>query len=103
MKATLDMQKHTQARAKKYYREYETTIQGRLQKKQHRMEQVCALVCPINHLSLCISPYQIYKNAFEECLKLQRERVRDMQWYSRERRSAMAQKYEDELLSLENL
>ena len=46
---------------------------------------------------------QVFKKLFEEGLKTQRDRIRDLRQYSRDQREERSQKQRDELTSIENL
>ena len=43
------------------------------------------------------------KNAFEQCLALQKERVRDMRVRAKEKQNALAREHSDHLESMEKL
>ena len=46
---------------------------------------------------------QVFRKLFEEGLKTQRDRIRDLRQYSRDQREERARKQKDELTSIENL
>ncbi len=46
--------------------------------------------------------HQIFRQAFEEGLELQRERVRELRRYAKEKKQSLAREQQDHLESLEN-
>lgn len=46
---------------------------------------------------------QIFKRLFEDGLDIQKQRIRELREYAKEKREALAQKQQNEIESLENL
>ena len=72
------------ARARRYFSDYELRLKAKLQRKRTREEQV-------------------FKRAFEDGLELQRERVREMKKFAKERQEANAKQQQEKLEAMENL
>ncbi|NXT69672.1 CEP95 protein, partial [Chaetops frenatus] len=71
------------ARARKYYEDYRVQLRAKLLRARTREEQ-------------------IFKNLFEEGLKIQKQRLRDLRVYAQEKRDEQRREHQIELESLEN-
>ncbi|XP_041265404.1 centrosomal protein of 95 kDa isoform X3 [Onychostruthus taczanowskii] len=71
------------ARARKYYEDYRVQLRARLLRARTREER-------------------IFKNLFEEGLEIQKQRLRDLRVYAREKRDEQRREHQTELESLEN-
>ncbi|NWT99605.1 CEP95 protein, partial [Urocynchramus pylzowi] len=71
------------ARARKYYEDYRVQLRGKLLRARTREEK-------------------IFKNLFEEGLEIQKQRLRDLRVYAREKRDEQRREHQMELESLEN-
>lgn len=72
------------ARAKRYYRDYELRLRTKLQQQKTREEQ-------------------LFKQAFENGLEMQRERVREMRRHVKEQEETLSKEHSDRLDAMENL
>lgn len=81
---SIHTKRQANARAKRYFNEYELRLKAKLQRKRTREEQ-------------------IFKRAFEDALELQRERVRDMRRFAKQRQEANAKQQHEKLEAMENL
>ncbi|NWS02510.1 CEP95 protein, partial [Motacilla alba] len=71
------------ARARKYYEDYRVQLRAKLLRARTREEK-------------------IFKNLFEEGLEIQKQRLRDLRVYAREKRDEQRREHQIELESLEN-
>ncbi|XP_038613260.1 centrosomal protein of 95 kDa [Tachyglossus aculeatus] len=71
------------ARAKKYYEEYRVQLRAKMMRARTREER-------------------IFKNVFEEGLEIQKQRLRELRAYSREKRDEQKRQHQNELESMEN-
>ncbi|NXR88373.1 CEP95 protein, partial [Hypocryptadius cinnamomeus] len=71
------------ARARKYYEDYRVQLRAKLLRARTREER-------------------IFKNLFEEGLEIQKQRLRDLRVYAREKREEQRREHQIELESLEN-
>ncbi|XP_030818105.1 centrosomal protein of 95 kDa isoform X1 [Camarhynchus parvulus] len=71
------------ARARKYYEDYRVQLRAKLLRARTREER-------------------IFKNLFEEGLEIQKQRLRDLRIYAREKRDEQRREHQIELESLEN-
>ncbi|NWT27325.1 CEP95 protein, partial [Cardinalis cardinalis] len=71
------------ARARKYYEDYRVQLRAKLLRARTREER-------------------IFKNLFEEGLEIQKQRLRDLRVYAREKRDEQRREHQIELESLEN-
>ncbi|NWY30287.1 CEP95 protein, partial [Pheucticus melanocephalus] len=71
------------ARARKYYEDYRVQLRAKLLRARTREER-------------------IFKNLFEEGLEIQKQRLRDLRVYAREKRDEQRREHQTELESLEN-
>ncbi|NXT13912.1 CEP95 protein, partial [Prunella fulvescens] len=71
------------ARARKYYEDYRVQLRAKLLRARTREEK-------------------IFKNLFEEGLEIQKQRLRDLRAYAREKRDEQRREHQIELESLEN-
>ncbi|NXQ25480.1 CEP95 protein, partial [Alaudala cheleensis] len=71
------------ARARKYYEDYRAQLRAKLLRARTREEK-------------------IFKNLFEEGLEIQKQRLRDLRVYAREKRDEQRREHQIELESLEN-
>ena len=83
MKSQLREQRTAQAKSKQYYKEYELRMKSRLQKKRTKEEIA-------------------FQKIFEDALEIQKERVRELKHFSREKQALEMQTQQDSLQSLEN-
>jgi len=83
VKAKLREKRQVSARARRYYDEYELRMRARMLKRRTREEQ-------------------IFKRLFEDGLDIQKQRIRELREYAKEKREALAQKQQNEIESLEN-
>ena len=83
MKSQLREQRTAQAKSKQYYKEYELRMKSRLQKKRTKEEVA-------------------FQKIFEDALDIQKERVRELKHFSREKQALEMQAQQDSLQSLEN-
>lgn len=83
MRSSIHAKRQATARARRYYHDYELRLKAKLQHRRTREEQ-------------------IFKRTFEEGLELQRERIRELKRYARERQEEHAKKHQDQLESMEN-
>ena len=83
MTSNIRAKRQATARAKRYYRDYELQLKAKLQRRRTREEQ-------------------IFKRTFEEGLDLQRERIRELKRYAKERQEEHAKIHQDQLESMEN-
>ncbi|XP_028935806.1 centrosomal protein of 95 kDa [Ornithorhynchus anatinus] len=71
------------ARAKKYYEEYRVQLRAKMMRARTREER-------------------IFKNLFEEGLEIQKQRLRELRAYSKEKRDEQKRQHQNELESMEN-
>ncbi|NWT70486.1 CEP95 protein, partial [Prunella himalayana] len=71
------------ARARRYYQDYRVQLRAKLLRARTREEK-------------------IFKNLFEEGLEIQKQRLRDLRAYAREKRDEQRREHQTELESLEN-
>ena len=83
MKSQQREQRTAQAKSKQYYKEYELRMKSRLQKKRTKEEIT-------------------FQKIFEDALEIQKERVRELKHFSREKQALEMQTQQDSLQSLEN-
>lgn len=83
VKSSIRAKRQAAARAKRYYHDYELQLKAKLQRRRTREEQ-------------------IFKRTFEEGLELQRERIRELKRYAKERQEQHAKIHQDQLDSMEN-
>lgn len=83
LKSNVHARRQAAARARRYYHDYELRMKAKLQRRRTREEQ-------------------IFKRTFEEGLELQRERIRELKRYTKEKREEHAKKHQDQLESMEN-
>ena len=83
VKASIRDKRQQHARIRKYYDDFHVRMRSKMLKKRTREEMV-------------------FKKLFEEGLKTQRDRIRDLRQYSRDQREERSQKQRDELTSIEN-
>ena len=83
MKSSIRAKRQAAARVKRYYRDYDLQLKAKLQRRRTREEQ-------------------IFKRTFEEGLELQRERIRELKKYAKERQEVHAKIHKDQLESMEN-
>ncbi|XP_030064292.1 centrosomal protein of 95 kDa [Microcaecilia unicolor] len=70
-------------RAKKYYEDYHVQLRAKMLRARTREERM-------------------FKNLFEEGLEIQKQRLREVRLYAKEKREAQKKRFEDELQSMEN-
>ncbi|KAI6649777.1 Centrosomal protein of 95 kDa-like [Oopsacas minuta] len=83
MKSQLRDRRTAQAKSKQYYKEYELRMKSRLQKKRTKEEVV-------------------FQKIFEDALDIQKERVKELRHFAREKQAVEMQAQQDSLQSLEN-
>nr|XP_058972324.1 uncharacterized protein LOC131798640 isoform X2 [Pocillopora verrucosa] len=83
VKAKLREKRQVSARARRYYDEYELRMRARMLKRRTREEQ-------------------IFKRLFEDGLEIQKQRIRELREYAKEKRETLAQRQQNEIESLEN-
>ncbi|XP_067044214.1 centrosomal protein of 95 kDa-like [Acropora muricata] len=83
VRAKLREKRQVSARARRYYDEYELRMRARMLKRQTREEQ-------------------IFKKLFHDGLEIQKQRIRELREYAREKREALAQRQQNDIESLEN-
>ena len=83
LKSTIHTRRQTAARARRYYHDYELRMKAKMQKRRTREEQ-------------------IFRRTFEEGLELQRERIRELKRYAKEKKEEHAKKHQDQLESMDN-
>ncbi|XP_061233369.1 centrosomal protein of 95 kDa [Neopsephotus bourkii] len=71
------------ARARKYYEDYRVQLRAKMMRARTREER-------------------IFKNLFEEGLEIQRQRLKDLRAYAKEKRAEQRQEHQNELESMEN-
>ncbi|NWR32813.1 CEP95 protein, partial [Tachuris rubrigastra] len=71
------------ARARRYYEDYRVQLRAKLMRARTREEK-------------------IFKNLFEEGLEIQKQRLRDLRAYAREKRDEQRREHQNELESMEN-
>ncbi|XP_069785829.1 centrosomal protein of 95 kDa-like isoform X2 [Narcine bancroftii] len=76
-------QRQQVARAKKYYNDYHVQLRAKLMRARTREER-------------------IFKNLFEEGLEIQKQRLRELKAYAKEKRQEHKKRQEEELQSMEN-
>lgn len=83
VKSNVHAKRQAAARARRYYHDYELRLKAKLQQRRTREEQ-------------------IFRRTFEEGLELQRERIRELKRYAKEKQEEHAKKHQDQLDSMEN-
>ncbi|XP_038047602.1 centrosomal protein of 95 kDa-like [Patiria miniata] len=83
MQGRVQEQRQVNARARRYYDEFQLRAKSRMVKRRTREEQ-------------------IFKKLFEDGLNIQKARISDLRKYAREKREESAQRQQDEIDSLEN-
>ncbi|XP_071965178.1 uncharacterized protein [Antedon mediterranea] len=83
MKAKIQEQRQTTARARRYYDQFKGRSSARMLKRKNREEQ-------------------IFKKLFEDGLQIQKNRIRELRKYAKEKREEMAEQQQNEIESLEN-
>ncbi|KAL5473875.1 hypothetical protein EMCRGX_G028439 [Ephydatia muelleri] len=83
VRSSVHNQRLAAARARRYYSEYELRLKAKLQKRRTKEEQV-------------------FRQAFEEVLELQKERVREVKKYAREKQKEKTQSCNQQMEALEN-
>lgn len=83
VKSKLREKRQISARARRYYDEYEVRMRARMLKRRTREEQ-------------------IFKKLFDDGLDIQKQRIRELREYAKEKREALAQRQQNEIESLEN-
>ncbi|XP_068672596.1 centrosomal protein of 95 kDa-like isoform X1 [Montipora foliosa] len=83
VRAKLREKRQVSARARRYYDEYELRMRARMLKRRTREEQ-------------------IFKKLFQDGLDIQKQRIRELREYAKEKREALAEKQQNEIESLEN-
>ncbi|NXP77341.1 CEP95 protein, partial [Ramphastos sulfuratus] len=71
------------ARARKYYEDYRVQLRAKMMRARTREER-------------------IFKNLFEEGLEIQKQRLKDLRAYAREKRAEQRREHQNELESMEN-
>ncbi|NXR08619.1 CEP95 protein, partial [Semnornis frantzii] len=71
------------ARARKYYEDYRVQLRAKMMRTRTREER-------------------IFKNLFEEGLEIQKQRLKDLRAYAREKRAEQRREHQNELESMEN-
>ncbi|XP_030362219.1 centrosomal protein of 95 kDa isoform X2 [Strigops habroptila] len=71
------------ARARKYYEDYRVQLRAKMMRARTREER-------------------IFKNLFEEGLEIQRQRLKDLRAYAKEKRAEQRREHQNELESMEN-
>ncbi|XP_033100569.1 centrosomal protein of 95 kDa-like [Anneissia japonica] len=83
MKLKVQEQRQATARARRYYDQFKVRASARMLRRKNREEQ-------------------IFKKLFEDGLEIQRNRVRELRKYAKEKREEMAVQQQNEIESLEN-
>lgn len=83
VKSSLHNQRLAAARARRYYNEYELRLKAKLQRRRTKEEQV-------------------FRQAFEELLELQKERVREVKKYTKEKQQEKTRLCNQQMEALEN-
>ena len=83
MKSGIRAKRQAAARARRYFIDYELSLKAKLQRRRTREEQ-------------------IFRRTFEEGLELQRERIRELKKYAKEKQEEHAKRHQDQLESMEN-
>lgn len=83
VRAKLREKRQVSARARRYYDEYELRMRARMLKRRTREEQ-------------------IFKKLFQDGLDIQKQRIRELREYAKEKREALAERQQNEIASLEN-
>ncbi|XP_065898358.1 centrosomal protein of 95 kDa-like isoform X2 [Dysidea avara] len=83
VKARIHAHKMATVRTKRYYKDYELRLKAKMQRKRTREEQV-------------------FRKALEEGLELQRNRIRELQRFAKDKRLEEAKKHAEQMESMEN-
>ena len=83
MKSNIHAKRQAAARARRYFNDYELQLKAKLQRRRTREEM-------------------IFRRTFEEGLELQRERIRELKRYTKEKQEEHARRHQDQLESMEN-
>ncbi|KAB1265307.1 Centrosomal protein of 95 kDa [Camelus dromedarius] len=82
-------------RARKYYDDYRVQLRSKMMRMRTREEMVT--------MAFLSSPVKkIFKKLFEEGLQIQKQRLRDLRNYAREKRDEQKRQHQNELDSMEN-